>query len=157
MDERSAESFCETSILMNFHRERLSVQTAGRGTWDVTDRVAGIVEVSGVDEGICHVFVHHTSASLMICENADPAVRVDLESWFARAVRDGDPMFTHTDEGPDDMSAHVRSVLTATTLTIPVRQGRLDLGTWQGIFLWEHRTAPHARRLTVTVWGPGGH
>ena len=114
-----------------------------------------VVSELGPDDGLCHLFVHHTSASLIIQENADPDVRRDLEAYFARLVPDGDPLFLHTEEGPDDMSAHIRSVLTATQLTIPVTRGRLDLGTWQGVYLWEHRTAPHQRRVTVTVLGSG--
>ncbi len=112
-----------------------------------------MVARSGVGTGLCHVFVRHTSASLLIQENADPSVRRDLDAFFARLVPDGDPLFTHTAEGPDDMSAHVRSSLTAVSLTVPVVEGRLGLGTWQGIYLWEHRAHPHQRRLVVTVTG----
>ncbi len=131
----------------------IKVGTDGRGSTDITARVQQIVAASGIVSGLCHVFIHHTSASLMLCENADPSVRDDLEAWMSRAVTDGDPIFTHTAEGPDDMSAHVRSVLTQTGLSIPVRGQRCDLGTWQGVYLWEHRTAPHSRRITVTVQG----
>jgi secondary thiamine-phosphate synthase enzyme len=99
------------------------------------------------------VFVHHTSASLMVCENADPLVRADLERFFAKLVPDGDPLFEHTDEGPDDMPSHVRSILTQTSLGLPIRGGKLDLGTWQGIYLYEHRHAPHRRRISVTIVG----
>lgn len=127
------------------------VDTAGRGFVDVGAAVnAG---VGDVDVGVATVFVHHTSASLLIQENADPAVRADLEAFFARLVTDGDPLFTHTEEGPDDMSAHVRSALTATSLSIPVRGGRLDLGRWQALYLFEHRTRPHQRRISVTTIG----
>lgn len=129
------------------------VSTSGRGTYDVTDEVARAVRESGVETGLCHVFNMHTSASLMLCENADPDVRRDLETFMADLVPDGDPRFVHQAEGPDDMPAHVRSVLTHSDLTIPVRGGRLALGTWQGIYLWEHRTRPHRRRLLVTVQG----
>jgi secondary thiamine-phosphate synthase enzyme len=115
--------------------------------------VQGVVADGQVARGLCHVFIHHTSASLMLCENADPAVRDDLEIFMARAVPDGDPEFTHTAEGPDDMSAHVRSVLTQSMLSIPVTDGRCALGTWQGIYVWEHRRAHFRRRLTVTVQG----
>ncbi|NNF16110.1 MAG: YjbQ family protein, partial [Gammaproteobacteria bacterium] len=101
--------------------------------------------------GVCHVFIHHTSASLMVCENADPEVLADLERFMFRLVPDGDSLFEHIAEGPDDMPAHVRSVLTQTHLTLPIANGRCDLGTWQGVFLWEHRTAPHSRRITVSV------
>ena len=100
---------------------------------------------------MCHLFIRHTSASLMLCENADPAVRRDLEIFMADLVPDGDSRFTHTAEGPDDMPAHVRSVLTQSDLNIPVRNGRLALGTWQGIYLWEHRSGPHARAVLVTI------
>jgi secondary thiamine-phosphate synthase enzyme len=111
------------------------------------------VQSSTVSAGLCHVFIHHTSASLIIQENADPDVQLDLEAFFSRLVHDADPIYRHTDEGPDDMSAHIRSVLTATSLTIPVAGGRLSLGTWQGLYLWEHRTHPHKRSLTITVIG----
>ncbi len=127
------------------------MSTTGRGSYELTSRVDEVVAASGVREGLAHVFVHHTSASLFLGENADPTVRRDLEAFMARLVPDGDPLFEHTDEGPDDMPAHVRSVLTQASLAIPVAGGRLDLGTWQGLFLWEHRRAAHQRRLTVTV------
>jgi secondary thiamine-phosphate synthase enzyme len=106
-----------------------------------------------VGEGLCTLFVHHTSASLVVCENADPDVRRDLEAWLSRAVPDGDALYRHTCEGPDDMPAHVRSALTATSLSIPVRGGRLDLGTWQGVYLYEHRHRGHRRRVSLTVVG----
>jgi secondary thiamine-phosphate synthase enzyme len=106
-----------------------------------------------VQNGIAHVFTQHTSCSLLICENADPTVRTDLERWFARAVPDGDPMFEHDAEGPDDMPAHVRSILTGVSLTVPVHGGKPQLGTWQGIYLWEHRHDPHQRKVMVTVLG----
>ncbi len=128
-------------------------QTRGRGTYDIGPGVERFVEEAGVRTGVCQVFVQHTSASLILCENADPTVRQDLERFMAATVPDGDPMFRHRAEGPDDMPAHVRSVLTQTGLSIPVTGGRLGLGTWQGIYLWEHRTAAHRRRITVTVWG----
>jgi secondary thiamine-phosphate synthase enzyme len=134
------------------HRRSFEIPTRGRGTHDITREVADIVAASGVREGLCHVFVHHTSASLILCENADPDVRRDLESFFARLVPDGDPLFVHDAEGPDDMPAHLRTILTQVAVTLPVSGGRCDLGTWQGIYLWEHRTAPHRRRITVTVW-----
>ncbi len=135
------------------HAERFTVETRGRRTYEITDRVAQVVASSGVATGLCHVFVHHTSASLIVSENADPEVRRDLERFFARLVPDGDPLFEHVDEGPDDMPAHIRALLTETSMTIPVRDGSCDLGTWQGIFLWEHRAAPHRRKVTVTVLG----
>ncbi|MCH7821889.1 MAG: YjbQ family protein [Proteobacteria bacterium] len=131
----------------------LQIATSGRGTYDVTAQVQAAIKESGVAIGMCNVFIRHTSASLMLCENADPAVRHDLESFMSRLAPDGDPMFTHTAEGPDDMPAHVRSVLTQSDLNLPVRDGRCDLGTWQGIYLWEHRHAPHERKVTVTISG----
>jgi secondary thiamine-phosphate synthase enzyme len=135
---------------MSFHQS-FTVSTRGRGTTDITDSVQALVKQSAVEEGLVHIFVHHTSASLMLCENADPAVRSDLERFMSRLAPDGDPMFQHVDEGPDDMPAHIRSVLTQTGLSIPVTGGLCDLGTWQGVYLWEHRTAPHQRRITVTI------
>jgi secondary thiamine-phosphate synthase enzyme len=135
------------------HAEALSVATGGRGTTDITAEVARVVRAAEVDAGLCNLFIHHTSASLIVCENADPTVRRDLEAWLARAVPDGDPLFRHVAEGPDDMPAHVRSALTQTSIAIPVCAGRLDLGTWQGLYLYEHRRAPHVRRVSVTVIG----
>ena len=132
-------------------QQLIDVPTDGRGSYDVTAPVHDVVARSAVAIGICHVFVQHTSASLMLCENADPTVRSDLERFMARLVPDGDPMFEHTSEGADDMPAHVRSVLTSSHLTVPVSDARLALGTWQGIYLWEHRMRPHLRRLVVTV------
>jgi secondary thiamine-phosphate synthase enzyme len=111
------------------------------------------VRRSGVQTGVCNVFLRHTSASLIVCENADPEVRSDLERYMARLVPDGDPLFRHTAEGPDDMPAHIRNILTTSEMTLPVRNQRCDLGTWQGIFLWEHRRAAHRRHLTITVYG----
>jgi len=136
-----------------FHAASFIVGTRGRGTYEITDEVRRIVRESGVARGLCSVFVHHTSASLIVCENADPSVRSDLERYFARLVPDGDPDFRHTAEGPDDMPAHVRSILTAASLTIPVAGSGPDLGTWQGVFLWEHRADPPRRKVTVSVMG----
>jgi len=138
------------------HSERLTIPTRGRGSLEITDQTRRVVRASGIEHGLCSVFVHHTSASLMICENADPSVRSDLERFFARLVPDGDPIFRHTLEGPDDMPAHVRSILTQPSVTIPVADGDCDLGTWQGVFLWEHRADSHRRTVTVTVVGNGG-
>jgi secondary thiamine-phosphate synthase enzyme len=131
----------------------IQVRTRGRGTHEITAEVQAAVRDSGVRTGLCSVFIRHTSASLMLCENADPAVMRDLETFMARTVPDGDPMFSHTAEGPDDMPAHVRSILTHADLNLPVRSGRCDLGTWQGVYLWEHRVRPHARTVTVTISG----
>jgi secondary thiamine-phosphate synthase enzyme len=136
-----------------FHRGELTVATKGRGTYDITREVAAIVGASRAQQGLATVFVHHTSASLIICENADPSVRHDLESFAAKLVPDGDRMFTHVAEGDDDMPAHVRSVLTQTSIGVPIENGRLALGTWQGLYLWEHRTSPHRRQVTVTIIG----
>lgn len=134
-------------------QEQINIRTPGRGTTNITQKIADVVAAAHVETGICHVFVHHTSASLMLCENADPTVRHDMETFMQRLVPDGDPMFDHVDEGPDDMPAHVRTVLTHSELTIPVTRGRCALGTWQGVYLWEHRTRGHSRQLTVTVYG----
>ena len=138
---------------MKLAQHAWTVQTRGRGFADVGAELAAFVAKCGIATGIAHLWVHHTSCSLIVGENADPVVRADLERFFARLVQDGDALFEHDAEGPDDMPAHVRSVLTATSLSVPVSGGRLALGTWQGIYLWEHRTQPHARRLTATVLG----
>lgn len=134
-------------------QRELPVQTTGRGSYDISADVQAAVHDSGIETGLCHVFICHTSASLMICENADPSVMRDLESFMSRLVHDGDPLFTHTAEGDDDMSAHIRSVLTQTDLNVPIRSGRCALGTWQGIYLWEHRYAPQRRQLVLTIQG----
>ena len=131
----------------------LALHTRGRGTIEVTREIEHAVGAGGVRTGTCNIFLQHTSASLILCENADPDVRRDLETLLSRHAPDGDPAFAHDTEGPDDMAAHVRSVLTSNSLTVPVAEGRLLLGTWQGIYLWEHRLAPHTRHLVVTVQG----
>ena len=138
---------------MSVTKTKLTVETSGRGTYDITRQIQAAVRDSGVTEGLCTVFVHHTSASVIVCENADPSVRRDLDAFFARLVPDGDALFTHTAEGPDDMPSHVRSILTQTSIGIPVDGARCDLGTWQGIYLYEHRTHPHRRRVSVVVTG----
>jgi secondary thiamine-phosphate synthase enzyme len=135
------------------HATSFVVGTRGRGLYDVTGQVQDAVRAAGIAAGLCTVFVHHTSASLIVCENADPDVLRDLDAFMARLVPDGDPLYRHTAEGPDDMPSHVRSVLTQTSLGLPVRDGRCDLGTWQGVYLWEHRSRPHSRRVSVTVLG----
>jgi secondary thiamine-phosphate synthase enzyme len=135
------------------YQTSMQIATRGRGSYSIGKQISERLRASGVETGICVVFVHHTSASLMLCENADPEVRADLERFMTRLVPDGDPLFRHTDEGPDDMPAHVRSILTTNSLSIPVCAGRCDLGVWQGIYLWEHRRIPHQRRVTVTVYG----
>jgi secondary thiamine-phosphate synthase enzyme len=133
--------------------ERLRIAVRGQGLHEFTAQVQRVVESSGISDGLCTVFIQHTSASLIIQENADPSARRDLEQWLCRLVPEGDPLFTHTLEGDDDMPSHVKSVLTATSLSIPVAGGRLALGTWQGIYLWEHRHAPCRRSVVVHV-GP---
>lgn len=135
------------------YQSSLEIATRGRGSVEVSAQVDTCIKSAGITTGLVQVFIHHTSASLLITENADPAVRRDLERVLSRLAPDGDPAFEHDDEGPDDMPAHVRAMLTSTSLSIPVTAGRLALGTWQGIYVWEHRHAPHRRRLTVTVIG----
>lgn len=131
----------------------VEVRTRGKGLHDVSGRIQEVVDTSGVEEGVCTVMIRHTSASLTIQENADPSARRDLEAWLERHVPEGDPHFTHTSEGPDDMPSHIRAALTSTTLSIPVEHGRLALGTWQGIYVWEHRRRGTSRRLVVHVGG----
>ena len=133
--------------------EHLSVTTPGRGLHEITARIESAVRGSGVAEGLCTIFVRHTSASLVIQENADPSARRDLERWMERTVPDGDPFYTHDTEGPDDMPAHIRAALTATSVAVPIADGRLALGTWQGIYLWEHRRRGSARELVLHI-GP---
>lgn len=129
----------------------LTIVTNGQGLYEFTDDVQSAVVKSGVEEGICTVFVQHTSASLLIQENADPSAKRDLERWLQRLVKENDPLYTHTSEGPDDMPAHIKAALTATSIVIPVMHGSLALGTWQGIYLWEHRSASHKRKVVVHV------
>lgn len=138
---------------MTVLQEELTIRTRGRATHDLGADLARIVTASGVRRGLCNVFALHTSASLVICENADPQVHRDLEAFMAHLVPDGDPLFRHVSEGIDDMPAHVRSVLTQHELTLPVREGACVLGTWQGVYLWEHRARPQVRRVLITVWG----
>ena len=134
-------------------QQSLAIRTSGRGTYDMTREIRQAVRDSGIGTGLCHVFVQHTSASLILCENADPTVRRDLEAFLSRLVPDGDRLFEHRDEGPDDMPAHLRALLTNMDLTIPVGNGQCLLGTWQGIYLYEHRTHPHQRQITLTISG----
>lgn len=135
------------------HQSRFEVATGGRGTRDISEEVARAIARSGVQVGIAHVFVQHTSCSLLVTENADPDVRRDLETVLGRMAPDSDPAYRHDTEGPDDMAAHARTVLTGESVTLPVGGGRLLLGTWQGVFLWEHRTQPQRRSVVVTVLG----
>jgi len=131
--------------------EHLSVATAGRGLHEITGKVAAVVKSAGLRDGLCTVFVRHTSASLVIQENADPSAKRDLERWLDRLVPDGDPFYSHDAEGPDDMPGHIKAALTATSVSIPVSAGALALGTWQGIYLWEHRTRGSRREVVVHV------
>jgi len=132
---------------------RIAVATRDRGFYHLTDDVQAKVEQASITTGLCTLHLQHTSASLVIQENADPDVRRDFEAFFSRLVPDGDPLFVHTIEGDDDMPAHIRTALTAVNLSVPVENGRLCLGTWQGIYLWEHRTTPHRRTVVVHVIG----
>lgn len=137
---------------MKVHQETLEVGTRGRGFVDLSSKIGGVVAASGVTTGLCTVFVQHTSASLVIQENADPSVRRDMEAWIARLAPEG-PGYEHDDEGPDDMPSHLRSAITKTSEVVPVTRGRLALGTWQAIYLWEHRRTPHTRTIVVHVQG----
>lgn len=138
---------------MAVYQDSIQIRTDGRGTTLITRQVEDVVRASGITTGTCHVFQHHTSASLLVTENADPDVRRDLETLIARMAPDGDPAYRHDMEGDDDMAAHARAMLTHNDLTVPVGRGRLVLGTWQGLFLWEHRYAAHTRTVTITVQG----
>jgi secondary thiamine-phosphate synthase enzyme len=134
-------------------QDTIKILTKGRETIELTTEVDEIVRRSKIREGICNVFIQHTSASLILCENADPSVRVDLESFMEQLVRDGDPRFRHDTEGPDDMPAHIRSILTDSNISLPVCNGSCMLGMWQGIYIWEHRYSPHKRKIIVTIYG----
>ena len=139
--------------MLSQHTQTLQVPTKGREFHDITREVTAQVKAAKITEGLATVHLQHTSASLVIQENADPGVRRDLERFMARVCPDGDPMFEHDYEGPDDMPAHVRTALTAVNLSIPITDGQLALGTWQGIYLWEHRHAGHRRKVTVHILG----
>lgn len=138
---------------MALHQHTFTVSTRGQGTYEITELVSRQLALSNVNRGLVSIFCQHTSCSLVIMENADPSARRDLEAWFDRLVPEDDPDFEHTQEGSDDMPSHIKMALTRTSETIPVAEGRMLLGTWQGIFLWEHRRSPHTRRLVVTVMG----
>lgn len=129
----------------------LNIETKGRGTYDISDEIQKVIHENNIHTGLCHLFLQHTSASLILCENADATVRTDLENFMARIAPDGDPIYRHDMEGPDDMPAHIRTILTQNSLTIPISNGRCAVGTWQGIYLWEHRTAAHKRQLIITL------
>jgi len=138
---------------MSFFQSELAIRTKGKGTYDLTSQTQKALAQSGTTDGICVVFCRHTSCSLVLMENADPSARRDLENYLDRLVPDDDPYFTHTYEGPDDMPSHIKMALTRSSESIPFRNGRLQLGTWQGLFLWEHRVQPHRRSVFVTVLG----
>ena len=138
---------------LRVHTEPLTIRTAGKGTYDITNQISEILSRSGISAGTATVFVQHTSCSLTIMENADPTARRDLEKFFDRLVPENAPYFEHNDEGPDDMPSHIRMVLTRSSEVIPVADSRMQLGTWQGIFLFEHRQAAHRRKILVTVMG----
>jgi secondary thiamine-phosphate synthase enzyme len=138
---------------MRQFQETLAIENHGQGLVEFTQDVASVVKASGIESGLGHLFCRHTSASLLIQENADPDVQRDLLAFFKRLVRDGDPLFIHRAEGPDDMPAHVKAALTQTTLAVPILDGRMMLGTWQGIYLFEHRTRPHTRQVVVHIIG----
>ena len=135
------------------YQKTIKISTLGRGTYNITREVQDAIQQSGIRTGICNIFIKHTSASLIISENADPAVRHDLENFMEKIAPDGDPCYEHRDEGPDDMPAHIRTVITESALAIPVVNGLPGLGTWQGIYAWEHRTHPHNRTVIITVVG----
>ena len=132
-------------------QHKFDLTTPGRGVYDITKNVADFVAMANVTIGMCHIFLHHTSASLIICENADHLVQKDLEAFMLRLIPDGDPLYEHIEEGLDDMPSHVRTVLTASFLQVPITDGKLALGKWQGLYLWEHRLRSHHRKITVTV------
>jgi secondary thiamine-phosphate synthase enzyme len=135
------------------HHSAIRIRTRGKGTLEITGEVRRAIEESGIRDGIVTVFVRHTSASLVIMENADPSARRDLEVFFEKLVPENTPWFIHTLEGPDDMPSHIRMALTRTSETVPIQNGRMTLGTWQGIFLFEHRSAPHQREISIAVMG----
>jgi secondary thiamine-phosphate synthase enzyme len=139
--------------LLTQHQASLEIPTPGRALINITAAISKIISTSKITTGLCNIFLHHTSASLIICENADPDVQRDLETFMSHLAPDGDRMFSHDAEGPDDMPAHVRTVLTQSSLSIPITGMKLNLGTWQGIFLWEHRLQKHQRKITITIQG----
>lgn len=138
---------------MQHFQSEICFQSQERGTYNITDKINRLVIESGIQSGLCHIFIQHTSASLIITENADPTVRQDIEYWMQKTVLDGDQNYRHNYEGDDDMSGHIRCIITDTSQTIPVTGGRLNLGTWQGLFLYEHRTDHFNRKLVVTLQG----
>ncbi len=140
-----------TETVTKMRQEALTIASSGRGLYEITAEIRRVVREADIRTGLCVIYCRHTSCSLVIQENADPSARVDLEAWFERLAPEGDAAYTHTAEGPDDMPSHIKAALTATTLSIPLAGGRLALGTWQGIYLWEHRSHGSSRRLVVHV------
>lgn len=138
---------------MQIFQTTLQIESPHRGTFNITDKINQIVAESGIQTGIAHIFIQHTSASLIITENADPTVREDIEYWMQKTIQDGDPNYRHNYEGDDDMSGHIRSMITDMNQTIPITTGRLNLGTWQGLFLYEHRTGRFQRNIVITLQG----
>jgi len=132
-------------------QQMLNIETKGRGTYEISNDIQKVISENNILSGLCHLFLQHTSASLILCENADATVRTDLENFMARIAPDGDPDYHHDMEGPDDMPAHIRTILTQNSITIPITNGRCELGTWQGIYLWEHRNRGHRRKLVITL------
>ena len=132
-------------------QQMLNIETNGRGTYEISNDIQKVISENNILSGLCHLFLQHTSASLILCENADATVRTDLENFMARIAPDGDPDYHHDMEGPDDMPAHIRTILTQNSMTIPIANGRCELGTWQGIYLWEHRNRGHRRKLVITL------
>lgn len=152
-DTITISSNLEIAMSVEVAQRSYTIDTHGRGTYEITDKIPKVIATTTIVRGLAHIFVHHTSASLMLCENADPAVRRDLETFMADIAPDGDSRFEHISEGPDDMPAHIRTMLTTTGLNIPIIGGHCALGTWQGVYLWEHRTQPHQRKITITIQG----
>ncbi len=138
---------------MEHFQSEMVLHSPNRGTYNITDKINRVVIESGIQSGICHLFIQHTSASLIITENADPTVRQDIEYWLQKTILDGDKNYQHNDEGDDDMSGHIRCLITDTSQTIPVTNGRLNLGIWQGLFLYEHRTSRFERKLIISIQG----
>jgi len=145
--------FSNPNFLESFMNHQFSVAVNGQGLYDITPQVKSLIEGAGVVDGLATVFIQHTSASILIQENADPAVLADLATWLDHLVPENDPMYTHTEEGPDDMPAHIKGAITAVNLSVPIIEGQLALGVWQGVFLWEHRHNVKERKLIVNVMG----
>lgn len=149
----STATACATFLGMKTWQREITLQTSGKGTYEFTAQCVDAVRSAGIDTGMLHAFCRHTSCSLVLMENADPSARRDLERWLDRLVPEGDSDFLHTAEGPDDMPSHIKMALTRSSENIPIGEGRLLTGTWQGIFLWEHRAQPHRRRIVLTIQG----